>query len=172
MFLAVVSLVAAVVAVLASHNATMLAETSLERIPLAQAQATPAPPSQSMPAVVEARRFILRDNAGRMRAELGVEPDQRAELSLRAPDGALSATLATANPDDPDTSATASRLQLYDRSGRARAAIQVLAFLSGQREMQGAAVLLTDGNGKHVALLSASDSTPGLSCSAKTITPN
>jgi hypothetical protein len=122
MFLAAASLAAAVIAVVASHNATMLAEASLERIPLATPQATPSPPSQSISAAVEARRFVLRDNAGRVRAELGVEQDNRAELTLRDPDGTLRAVLATADsgtgavpPAAPSDSAL---LGLFDHHGR------------------------------------------------------
>jgi hypothetical protein len=98
--------------------------------PVAREPVTPTPPTsrQLSASVVEAERFVLRGKTGQVRAELGVEPDQRAELRLRAPDGTLRAVLATADsgtghvpPAIPSDSAL---LGLFDARGRRLASLE------------------------------------------------
>jgi hypothetical protein len=64
------------------------------------------------PTVVEAEGFVVRDQAGQVRAELGVEPDNSAQMSLRGPDGKLRVLVAAT--DDPDAGMAALTLKSGD----------------------------------------------------------
>jgi hypothetical protein len=63
--------------------------------------------------VVEAERFVVRDKAGQVRAELGVDPDDNsAQISLRGPDGKLRVLVAAT--DDPNAGMAALTLNSGD----------------------------------------------------------
>jgi hypothetical protein len=114
--LAVVSTTVAVAAFIAPYNAAL--RGYLEHI-----FKRPTVSSQLSTSVVEAERFVVRGKAGQVRAELGVPPDDdRAELTLRAPDGTRRATLSTA---DAEARGHGASLALYDRSGTRFASLDV-----------------------------------------------
>jgi len=129
LLLAAGSFAVAVLALVGPYNAGFRAY--VERTLYTHRQA-PRPPATSVePSAVEAQRFVVRDKAGRIRAELGVETDDRAELSLRDPDGTLRAVLATADsgagdgPENIGGRENTSLLGLFDRSGRRLATFEV-----------------------------------------------
>jgi hypothetical protein len=73
--------------------------------------------------VVEAERFVVHDKAGRVRAKLGVSPDETGvELKLLAPDGKERADL-FASP-------IASLFTLFDESGEAAIDMSVTSLVS------------------------------------------
>jgi hypothetical protein len=120
--LAVMSTVIAVAALVAPYNAALRAY--LERVLVAK---TPTMSPQLSASVVEAERFVVRRKGGQVRAELGVQPDDdRTELSLRAPNGTLRATLSTADAEDASAGRDAATLGLYDPSGTRFAALRVI----------------------------------------------
>jgi hypothetical protein len=102
MLLAVVSTVIAVTALAAPFKPGLRAY--VERF------VGPKTPTAS---VVEAERFVVRDKAGQVRTELGVDPDDNsAQMSLRGPDGKLRVLVAAT--DDPDAGTAALTLNSGD----------------------------------------------------------
>jgi hypothetical protein len=90
------------------------------------------------PRVVEAERFILRDGAGRIRAELGVDGEQSVALRFRDADNLPRLSVGTENG--------ASVLVLNEQGGKVRAGLVTLP--------QGSpALTLYDSNGKNRAEL-------------------
>jgi hypothetical protein len=124
--LAAVSAAVAMAALATAYNIASRAQQ--ERTQVATTPTTLPPAQQLSASVVEAERFVLRGKAGQVRAELGVQPDDdRAELTLRAPDGTVRAELATA---DSDTAVDrwkreTSLLGLRDRKGKRLATLSV-----------------------------------------------
>ncbi|MFQ5930764.1 MAG: hypothetical protein ACE5MK_13810 [Acidobacteriota bacterium] len=78
--------------------------------------------------VVEAERFILRDNSGRVRARLGVFNEKLA-LAFHDEDGTVRASLTILRDGKPS-------LNLYDQAGNTRATL-------GYTELQGTRTLTT-----------------------------
>jgi hypothetical protein len=124
LLVATVSTAVAVAALVASYHAAP--QVPLERTPVATEPTTPTPSQLLSASVIEAERFILRGKTGQVRAELGVEPDERAELSLRAPDGTLRTVLATADAN-PRNVKTTSLLTMADADGKRRVSLFVQA---------------------------------------------
>jgi hypothetical protein len=100
------------------------------------------------PRVVEAERFILRDAAGRIRAELGVDTEQSVALRFRDADNLPRLSIGTENG--------ASVLVLNEQGGKVRAGLVTLP--------QGSpALTLYDTNGKNRAELALTrDGAPAL----------
>jgi len=120
MLLALMSTVIAVAALVAPYAAL---RAYLERAFVASNPTKP--PRQLSASVVEAERLVVRGKGGQVRAELGVQPDDdRAELSLRAPDGTLRATLSTADAEN--GLRDAATLGLYDPTGTRFATLRVI----------------------------------------------
>jgi hypothetical protein len=173
--LAAVSTAVAVAALVTPYNAALRAH--LKRVFVASNPTTPPRPLGA--SVVEAERFVLRGKAGQVRAELGVQPeDDRAELTLRAPDGTLRAVLATADPDaDADAAkAETSLLGLYDRKGKRLATLHIWdPPLIGSESVPGTPysgfvwpmLELADRAGTTRVSLSASEAESGLDLSDK-----
>jgi hypothetical protein len=131
--LAVASLAVAAAAFVVPFNADLRAY--IERVVPTKRQATQPLSPQPSAAIVEAQRLVVRDKTGRVRAELGVEQDDRAELSLRDPDGTLRAVLASADSGTghllgPAGASSSALLGLLDRSGRRLASLE-----AGDNEM-------------------------------------
>jgi hypothetical protein len=121
--LAAGSFAVAVLALVAPYNAGLRAY--VERVLYIRRQAPQSPATSVEPAsVMEAQRFVVRDKAGQVRVELGLETDDRAELSLRDPDGTLRVVLATADSgtgywlENVGGREHTALLGLFDRSGR------------------------------------------------------
>jgi hypothetical protein len=90
------------------------------------------------PRIVEAERFILRDAAGRVRAELAVESEQSVALRFRDPDTMPRLSIGTENG--------ASVLVLNEQGGKVRAGLVTLPHGAP-------ALTLYDPNGKNRAEL-------------------
>jgi hypothetical protein len=69
---------------------------------------------------IEARQFILRDSSGRVRAELGANPDGAVGLNLNDANERTLATLVVDGKGSPG-------LDLYDQSGKRRGMIALAA---------------------------------------------
>jgi hypothetical protein len=98
---------------------------------------------------LEARQFVLRDSSGRVRAELGANPDGAVGLNLDDANGRTLATFVVDGKGSPG-------LDLYDQSGMRRAMIAVAP--------QGTpGVGLYDANGRlRTSLDSPAANAPGL----------
>jgi hypothetical protein len=90
--LASVGLIAAAISTVIALIPVTRPTLTLPKAPMPSSTASALPPSTQPPpapqrtaSVVEAERFVVRDKAGRERAEFGVEPDDDtgAELSLK-----------------------------------------------------------------------------------------
>jgi hypothetical protein len=90
------------------------------------------------PRVVEAERFVLRDAAGRIRAELGVESEQSVALRFRDADSMPRLSVGTENG--------ASVVVLNEQGGKVRTALVTLPHGAP-------ALTLYDTGGKHRAEL-------------------
>jgi hypothetical protein len=91
-----------------------------------------------LPRIVEAERFILRDAAGRVRAELAVDAEQSVALRFRDPDNMPRVSIGTENG--------ASVLVLNEQGGKVRAGLVTLPHGAP-------ALTLYDPNGKNRAEL-------------------
>ncbi|RPH76860.1 MAG: hypothetical protein EHM88_18855 [Candidatus Rokuibacteriota bacterium] len=100
------------------------------------------------PRIVEAERFILRDAAGRIRAELGVDTEQSVALRFKDADSMPKLSVATENGS--------SVVVLNEQGGRVRAGLVTLPHGAP-------ALTLYDPNGKNRAELALTrDGAPAL----------
>jgi hypothetical protein len=137
LLVAAMSAAVAVAALVAPYNVTL--RTAVERALPGRAAAPPVTAGELLAKAglllksqtVEAERIVLRDKNGNVRAQLGVEEDDRVEFALRDGSGTPRVILATADVGTGDFVAyggptEASILGLLDKSGRRLASLKVI----------------------------------------------